>query len=101
MIEIYKSDNSFEIAIKIFENLEVHQSVTVYGFELEGDDVLAKGEIVVKEMIELDLLKNCKNGKRRRVRTENQIGDFVAQKAFKWAKRTVDDKVRYDIWRIQ
>lgn len=101
MIDILKSDSAFDTAIKIFEELEVHQSVTVYGLEREDDDVLAKGEIVVKEMIELDLAKNCKNGKRRRVRAENQIGDFVAQKAFKWAKRIVDDKVRYDIWRIQ
>ena len=97
MQQILKSDPAFDIALKLFEELEVNASVTIYGFE--GDE--PKGEIVIREMIDLDVAKNCRSGKRRRVRAENQIGDFVAQKAFKWAKRIVDNKIRFDIWRIQ
>ncbi len=97
MIQILRTDYAFDIALNIFENLDINASVTIYGFE----DDRPKGEIVVEEMIKLDVAKNCRGGKRRRVRTENQIGDFVAQKAFKWAKRIVDNKIRFDIWRIQ
>lgn len=97
MINIQKTDDSFQIALQLFEKLELNASVTIYGFE--GDE--PKGEAVIRSMIELDIAKNCKNGKRRRVRAENQIGDYVAQKAFKWARRIVDNKIRFDIWRIQ
>lgn len=101
-IEIYKNENSFETALKIFEDLMVHQSCTVHGFEEDSNgEVKPKGELVMNYISEFDVLKNCKSGKRRRVRHDNQVGDFIAQKAFKWAKRTVDGIVRYDIWRIQ
>lgn len=98
MISIQKQDSAFNIAKIIFEKLELNASVTVYGFEQDEP----KGELVIKEMIELDRLKYCgSGGRRRRVRADNQIGDYVAQKAFKWAKRIVDNKIRFDIWRIQ
>lgn len=97
MIKILKTDNAEHTALIIFEKLELNASVTVYGFEVDEP----KGELVIKELQRLDILKNCRSGKRRRVRAENQIGDYVAQKAFKWAKRIVDNKIRFDIWRIQ
>lgn len=102
MEQIYKTDRAFEIAVKIFEQMDVHQSCSVGGFESASeDDIRAKGEVVIEELIQLDISKNCRNGKRRRVRPENQIGDYVAQKAFKYQKRIVDGLVRYDFWRIQ
>lgn len=97
MITIHKTDSGFDIALNIFENLDLNASVTIYGFE--GGE--PKGEVVIREMVALDVAKNCRGGKRRRVRAENQIGDYVAQKAFKWARRIVDNKIRFDIWRIQ
>lgn len=105
-IRVFETDSIEETARKIFEDFAIHQSCTVKGLEWNGEQrVICKGEEVIKEIERLDRKYNMqKQGKklvRKRKRLPNTIGDFVAHKTFKYQKVTVDNDIRYQIWRIQ
>lgn len=100
-------DNYKVIGEKIFKYFALGQSCTLKGVIIIGNDVISKGDAVIKEIEEWDKYKNtypAQNGKqprRKRVKPENSIGDYVAQKMFRYSKVTRDGKPVVIIWRMQ
>lgn len=101
------TQHPFYIAKHIYEIFEVGNSCTVKGFMIDGEDVISKGELVLTELTLRDRLENTntpigdKRPRRKRVQLENSIGGYVAQKIFKYEKRTIDKEYRVTIWRVQ
>jgi len=107
---VQREDTVQASARKIFEHFEVGQSCTITGFVIMPDDSIdEKGKLVCDELIRLDFVENFNrsgstrgNGmRRRRIRPENSIGDYLRKKTFQWQRKIIDNQVRYTIWRIQ
>jgi hypothetical protein len=102
MNRIYKEDSAYETAVKIFEDMELHASCCISGFLKDGDEIISKGEEVLRQLEKLDTTTNVTTGgRRKRKKIDNTIGDYVAQKTWRWDKKIVDNQVRITIWRIQ
>ena len=96
------TDSVLMTASKIYYHFAVNQSCTVRGMVLVDDEPFPKGEQVIIELERLDRAHNFdKNNRRRRVKPENSIGDYVSQKMFIWEMRIHDKKPVYTIWRKQ
>lgn len=111
MTQIYDNDTWRQISKKIFELFEVNQSCSIYGYEIIGNEVYPKGELVVKELIRLDREENVcvsslgKNSRRRKILPDS-IGGYVAHKIFRFKKFNINDEqtgkqIKYVIWRVQ
>lgn len=107
---VLKTDDWKESARKIFYTFDCGMNCGIEGFVIMPDDELKpKGELVLEEIERLDKVENFKfngtskgNGlRRKRIKPENTIGDYLRNKTFKWEKRILDNKVKYTIWRIQ
>lgn len=104
---VYESDSYDVMAKKIYSNFDVGQSCSILGFLLEKEDPVPKGLRVLEELERLDNFNNmarARDGKwrRRRVKPEDSIGDFTAQKQWRFKKSIVNgSKIKYDIWRTQ
>jgi len=108
---ITKEDDPKEFARKMFYTYENMMSASISGFEEDQDtgDLTPKGEIVIKWLERFDKLENftlagktAGNGmRRRRVKPQNSIGDYLRNKIFRWEKRTENNKITYTLWRIQ
>lgn len=109
---ISPTDDVAVMAHKIYNDFKVGQSCTIKGFVFYPGDYteetpIPKG-LAVKE--QLDFLDREENvyvppndlrPRRRRVKPPNTIGDFVAQKMFRWEESTRDGVIVYMIWRMQ
>lgn len=101
-VRIFESDDYMEMAEKIWMHFKVNQNCTVKGFVHDGDDIIPKGELVLKMLEQLDHRENVGKGNRRkRYKVDNSVGDFLAQKMFIWEKRVRDHQIYYLIWRRQ
>lgn len=104
-VKIYDTDTVEEIAEKIFNYFDVGASCTVSGFEILENGVVAKGELVLKELERLDEINNCRYAAGKKIRNykykKNSIGGTIAQKIFSWDKRISDKEPKYTIWRFQ
>lgn len=107
-VVILESDTSEQAAIKIFEGFIVNQSCSVTGFEEIEGRVVNKGAEVLKQLDLLDKKNHFEiirgrdgYGRRKRKRYKNQIGGYIAQKAFQFAISTRDGLPTTQIWRIQ
>lgn len=103
------NSTSLEIANEIFHHFELNQSCTIRGFALlkEKEGVIPKGEMVCRFLEELDVAHNFTRvsgrvkPRRKRVKLDDTIGGFVAQKIFRFKKEQRGDEIIYKIWRIQ
>ena len=112
MCRIYDTDTPAEMAYKIYEEFIVLQSCKISGW-MEGEPkngcrtVYPKADFVIDEIMRRDFEDNCHRSKtdgraRRKQRMmPNQIGGYLAQKAFRWQKVMNDGLPVYTIWRIQ
>ena len=104
-IRVLETDSIWETARKIYNDFAMHQSCTVKGIEIQGTKAICKGEEVIKELTKMDKDENIRQyGKklsRIRKKLPNTIGGYVAHKMFKYASVTIDNDIRYQIWRIQ
>lgn len=104
-IKIYDTEQPDAIARKIWNNFEVHQSCTIYGFYRDGEELIPKGEAILRILRALYEVDHCwdKAGKqfRKYQWKANSVGGPIAHKIFTWEKRVVDNEVRYTIWRFQ
>lgn len=99
---ILLTDGYEETAFKIYNNFVVNQNCTIRGMCLVDGDPIPKGEMVIRKLDEYDKRDNIGSGNRRkRVKPENSIGDYIAQKMFTWEMRIQDKKPVYMIWRRQ
>lgn len=106
---VLATDNAHQMAHKIFYNFKLNQSCTISGWIqfIDIQDVMPKGDYVIKLLEKLDTMVNCNKSRsdgrmrRSRVKLPNTVGGFVAQKIFKWDVRIMDQIPRYTIWRIQ
>lgn len=104
MATILQSDTVTDTASKIYNEFEINQSCKIVGFVKDGKGELrTRGEMVLEELERLDMEENTykSDGKpirRKRVKPDNSIGDFVAQKMFIW--KAVDTH-KFTIWRRQ
>lgn len=108
---IYEGETIQEIAHKIFYNFQVGQNCTVTGFTTThrwgAEHVVAKGEMVKKELEDLDRRENCyrpagdKRLRRRRKVIPDSIGGYAAQKIFKYKVMEMERTVKWMFWRIQ
>lgn len=107
MVKIYDTDSPHEIARKIFYDIDVMASVSIYGFYMNeaSQKLVPKGEIILEQLKQLDEEENLSFRKDRTVRKyrfrPDSIGGPIAHKIFTWEKRVVDDEPRYTIWRYQ
>lgn len=105
MVKIYDIDSPLQIASKVWEHLEIGQSVSVLGFCTMSNEILPKGEVVLSELRRLDELENVYTSGARKTRKvkfkKDSVGGPLAQKIFVWDKRIVDKEPRYTIWRFQ
>lgn len=90
-----------EIAKIIFENFEINQSCKVEGTVIVEGRLYEKGKAVLNDLDVLDQTNNTYNGKRKRVRPKESVGGDLAHKIFRYARRIVNDEIRYTIWRMQ
>lgn len=96
-----------EIAVILFRDFDVMQSMTVKGFITdENRRVERKGQLVLDELETLDSKYNYGNSetgkpRRKRVKPPNTIGGYVAQKIWKYKHDIIDQIPRTIIWRIQ
>jgi hypothetical protein len=89
---------------KIYNSFEVNQSCTVKGFVIDekNNDVIPKGKLVLEHIERLDVAEHFnKQGRRKRVKPANSIGDYVAGKIFCYEERIKDKKIIFLIWRKQ
>lgn len=102
-VRIYETDDYLTMAEKIYYHFEVNQSCTIKGFVIdENQEPIPKGKMVLDQIDKLDRAENYgTNSRRKRVKPQNSIGDFVAGKIFKWEERTQDHKIIFLIWRLQ
>jgi hypothetical protein len=99
---IYETDDYLTIGDKVYNSFEVNQSCTVKGFILDGEDVIPKGKLVLQHIERLDVAEHYnKQGRRKRVKPANSIGDYVAGKIFCYEERIKDKKIIFLIWRKQ
>ena len=107
---VYETDNYIDTANKIFNHFEINQSCNVIGWTYITvlDEYKAKGELVLKELEDMDRKQNFDKSRsdrrvrRRRVKLPNSIGDYVAQKIFRWKiDKSSINKPKYAIWRVQ
>ncbi len=109
MVVILHEDTVHQIAYKIFEGFELHQSCTITGYLLDEERklVLYKGEEVLRVLRKMDEDVNTnrpsgdKRIRRRRIVLPDSIGGYVAQKIFRYKKTVLDDEHRWSIWRVQ
>ena len=116
VVTIDKNDDVKMIAMKIFEQFKVLQSVTIEGFEfvptmgwIEPGKVynrpFIKGELVWDEIMRLDDLANFYDGngrrRRKRIKLTDTNGAPVAQKIFRKKKTVLNEMPRITIWRVQ
>lgn len=108
IIRVYESDSYDIIANKLYFKFELGQSCSICGFMMEeGDEPVPKGEVVIRELERMDKFYNmqskARDGKwrRRRVKPVDTIGDYNAQKQWRFKKTITDNKIKYDIWRTQ
>lgn len=96
-------ESPFQIASIIFSEWEVNKSGTITGFITGPDGRLEKkGEAVLRELERIDSLSNVNEHKRRkRVKPENTIGGYVAQKIWKYRHEVINNEPKTHIWRIQ
>lgn len=104
---VYESDSFDEMARKIYNNFEIGQSCSITGFLMNITDPVPKGLMVVQEIERMDKYNNMhcnsrdRKWRRRRVKPEDSIGDYTAQKQWRFKKTVIDNKIKYDIWRTQ
>lgn len=101
---VYAEDSGEDAANKIFYFFEVNQSCTIFGFQrMQDESMEEKGNVVLEELRKLDRKTNFqRSGKQRRRKIlPNTIGDWIAQKAFRWARVVLDGHPKYTIWRCQ
>jgi len=110
MEQILATDNYHEVARKMFYEYQVGQSCTVAGIcETKEGEIMPKGEAACNELRKLDRIENFVSNKgargggmrRRRDRPDNQIGDYIANKAFRYSHRGSGAQIKYMIWRVQ
>lgn len=107
MVKIYDTDPVEVIAKKIYNDLDVMMSCTIFGFihDIDGRNLTPKGEIVLNELKRLDDLEHIgirAGGKYRKYKfKENSVGGPIAHKIFTYEKRMVDSEPRCTIWRFQ
>lgn len=103
-VEIYDTDTSFETATKIFNSFELHQSCSVIGLVIitEDQEVIPKGEAVIRYLRDLfDAKKENEKG-RPKMSYKNAVGGKPAEKIFKWKIGETENKIpKYDFWRAQ
>lgn len=101
---IYAEDQYWEVAQKIYDDLEVNQSCVITGFiTLDDEEVYTKGELVIKELTKLyydNAMYNNGGGRMRmkQRRIPGSIGGYVAHKIWRFQ---ITDKTKYTIWRVQ
>ena len=108
MVKIYDTDTVADIATKIFEKFDVHNSVTIFGFLLdESTEHLApKGELVWNELEKMDFNLNCRMSQdAKKLRNykwaKDSIGGPIAHKIFRKDVKIIDNQPRWTIWRTQ
>lgn len=107
MVQIYDTDTIFQVGRKIYENLEINCSISVFGTSIdkEAEKVVPRGELVIKELERRydEEYIDIKAGKRiRKFKYRNQsVGGPILHPIFTWEKRIVDGDIRYTIWRVQ
>lgn len=104
-IKIYDTEKPEDIARKIYEQFDVHQSCTIMGFYKGEEDLIPKGKVVMDIIEMLYSLEFCrdKGGKQYRVYSykPNSVGGPIAHKIFTWDKKIINNEIRYTIWRVQ
>jgi hypothetical protein len=101
-VRIYDTDDYLEMADKIYHKFDVLQSCTIRGWVYDGENAIPKGDLVLKQLEAYDKRYNVNSrNRRKRVKPENSVGDFVAQKIFRWDVRFHEHKPIYNIWRMQ
>lgn len=98
----------YQLALSIFHDWEINQSVTIKGFVQTGEDEpVPAGQLICEYLEKFDKEANTfapsgdKKIRRKRYKPPNTIGGYVAHKMFKWKQEIRDHKMVYTIWRIQ
>jgi hypothetical protein len=104
-VKIHSTDSPEEIAAKIYHDFEVGASCSIFGFCIGTEDLIPKGDLVLKELRRLDEADNTRFVGKKKTRSykykQESIGGTIAQKIFTWEKRVVDKEPRITIWRYQ